>query len=331
VVPAWNKDLKMKSKSLGRFDVLSDVASPLDLSGVDSLSNAFLRLVVEGELTDNDCSDLARLSARYEKVSVVLSFGYAPTSLEFLTRFPRIDEFSLLSSSFVAFDQLQHLPEHLQRLVIGGTKKKLPLGFLARFPVLESLSLTKQLSELEVLQEMGSLASLHLYQMTLPDPFILRSLPKLKHVIVRHGGTSDLSVLGELGAIETVELWKIRGLDDLDWLGDLVNLRKLELGALRNVQRLPSLRRLKQLNYVKLDQMKGINEIAEVAAAKSLAQLHLAGMNHLPVEAYECLASHHALKALTPGYSSKKKTRSVEELLGLPRVIYEPYAHMNEF
>ena len=207
----------------------------------------------------------------------------------------------------------------------------MPLAFLSRFNGLKSLSLSGQRPGVEVLKDLPSLKSLEVYNLTVADPTLLEHLTSLEGIAIQHGSTADLSVLGRLYSIEQVTLWKVKGLEDLNWLSELPELRTLKLGAMGKISGLPTFHDAENLKFIKLEQMKGLACIADLAKAPNLEQLDPLKMSHIPLESFGAFKDHPSLKAVSSGYSSKKKRQAVAELLELPIVTYTPYASLNHF
>ena len=309
---------------LGQTTILQHLQSPLERTSFPRPGTRQLRLIFEGPVSADDAAWLGAYSAAYETTHVVIGHNMPlPLSLDFLSHFPAFSGFTLLSYKFTQFSELEHIPESIQELELGELQSsQLPLDILARFPHLESLSLSGHITGCEAIGELDNLKKLFLYMMTLPDPGLLGSLSALKHLVVMHGGMSDLSVVSSLADIEHIQLWRVRGLDNLDWLAGSSALKILELGALSKVKELPSFQRLTNLEKVHLEQMNGLQCISALKDARNLESVHISQMNQLPMESYESLRGHPSLCELTPGYSSKKKQRMVASLLNLPHVVY---------
>ncbi|MHB1536037.1 MAG: hypothetical protein ACYC1D_15790 [Acidimicrobiales bacterium] len=86
---------------------------------------------------------MAKLLSDYPKVTLRAYGSYDGniSNLEFLRFFPFLRHFAAdaLYHSLSSLDGLRHLPEDLQSLSIGETKKPLPLDDLAKFSRLRRL------------------------------------------------------------------------------------------------------------------------------------------------------------------------------------------------
>ncbi|MFC5455344.1 hypothetical protein [Prosthecobacter fluviatilis] len=316
------------------YDVITDVASPLPPCKLEAPGGELLRLIVKGEVTDCDWQKLAECAARYKNVTIVYSVRQGVRlDLCFLKFFSNIHEVCLHSHWYAkatGLEELDHLPDDLEKLTLSVNNSKLSLGLVKRLKNLKDLQVTGTLADMEVLAGLGKLESLLLNTSTLPDIAILGSLKGLKKISVYHGSNSDLSVLGGLPRLEDVFLWRIRGLSSLDWLAELVPLQQLEIGGQIQVRDIPPLKKQTKLRRVRMDQMKGLTSLSWLAAASGLAEVHLSAMDQLTVDDYRCLVGHPALQRLTSGFKSRKKKLAVAEMTELPDVTY-PQLNLREF
>ncbi|HEX2895337.1 MAG TPA: hypothetical protein VHO29_15160 [Marmoricola sp.] len=234
--------------------------------------------------------------------------------------FPTLRRFSAdaLYNSLTNIDGLDHLPEDAEFIGIGATKKKLSLSGLARFKALQRLYIEGQTKDIEVVGELQNLKSLTLRSVTLPNLALLRPLRQLRALDLKLGGTKDLSLLPEIGKIEYLELWMVKGLSDLSPVGELPSLEYLFLQSLRQVRELPNMAGMSSLTRVWLETMKGLSDMSPLAEAPHLRDLAVVDMSHLQPEDFEPLVGHPALRSLRAGLGSRRKNGAVHELIKLP-------------
>src|SRR5712692_9693696 len=134
------------------------VASPL----TDEMLRPFKAMAgvvqFQSMMTDSDFARLSEWLRAHPHVRL-RAFGGNITNLEFLRFFPTVRRFSAdaVYRSLESLDGLRHLPEDLEALTIGWTKRKLDLGILRRFKELRSLYLEGQTKGIDALSELTSL------------------------------------------------------------------------------------------------------------------------------------------------------------------------------
>jgi internalin A len=149
---------------------------------------------------------------------------------------------------------------------------------------------------MEVIAQLESLEELTLWSVTLPDLSILVPLRRLRSLVLKLGGTSNLALLPELAPLACLELWKIRGLDDLSPVAELESLQYLFLQDLTRVTSLPDMSRMVSLRGVHIQTLKGLTDLTPLLTAPALEELQIFNMTHLPAEAFAPLASHPTLR-----------------------------------
>ena len=301
---------------------IREVASPL----VDGMLEPFVSpsgvVQFRSRLTDEDFLRLADWLRDYPRLEL-RAYGSADgsiTDLEFLRFFPFVRRFSAdaLYHSLTTLDGLRHLPEDLEHLTIGWTKRRLDLAILQRFTTVKRLRLEGQTKGISVLSTLSSLEDLTLRSITLPDLSLLVPLVNLLALHIKLGGIKDLGLLPRIGKLRYLELWLIKGLSDLSSVGRLPQLRYLFLQALRRVEVLPDLSADAELRRVHLETMRGIQDLRPLATAPRLEQLLLADMAHLQPADLRPLIGMRSLKAATLGLGSLRKNAAAKALLGLP-------------
>ena len=148
----------------GKYGVLED--EDIEETDLPCVSITFKVL-----LENSDLSILLKYITRFEYVHITLE-GYESTvwnDLSFLKKFEKIDSFRLYDKTFVAFDELKHLPRDLKFLNLNATKKKLDLKFLIKFQMLDELVIEKQSKNLDTVGKLKNLTSLTIRSITLPS------------------------------------------------------------------------------------------------------------------------------------------------------------------
>lgn len=301
-------------------DGILEVASPLRWHrGLRPPAAGVRTVQIKQPLSDREYRTLAAWLA--DRPAIALrAWGTVP-DLEFLRFFPRLLRFSAdtFYQSPESFDGLRHLRPDLHSLTLGSTHKRLSLGPLEHFQGLRRLFLQKHTRDIDVLRRLPSLRSLTLREITLPDLAVLLPLTGLRSLDLKLGGTRDLSLLPQVGQLEYLELWMVRGLDDLTPLAQVTTLRYVHLEALKRVTALPAdLSGLVQLDSMYLETMKGLSDLTPLMTAPALRQLALVNMTHLQPAQVGVLADHPTLRILIPGLGSDRKKRAVRQLIPLP-------------
>ena len=118
-------------------------------------------------------------------------------------------------------DGLRYLSDDLEELGLGATKRRLDLAPLGRFTRLRRLGLEGHTKNIEVLSVLTYLEDLLLRSITLPNLSLLSPLRHLPRLTVKLGGTRDLGPIAEIGRIEYLEIWMVRGLSDLTPIAEM--------------------------------------------------------------------------------------------------------------
>jgi len=299
-----------------------EVKSPLTDEMLKPFASPYGVVQFSSRLTDEDFGRLADWLREYPGVALRAygSYDGTITDLEFLRFFPFVRHFhaDVLYHSLVTLDGLRHLPEDLEGLTIGWTKRKLDLAILERFTQLKTLYLEGQTKGISVLSKLVSLEDLTLRSITLPDLSSLVGLVNLLALDIKLGGTKELGLLPRIGKLRYLELWMIKGFSDLSPVGRLPHLRYLFLQSLRRVETLPDLRADVELRRAHLEAMRGLTDLRPLKSAPRLEQLVLSDMGHLRLEDLQPLVGLSQLKAATFGLGSLRKSDAAEALFRLP-------------
>jgi hypothetical protein len=185
------------------------------------------------------------------------------------------------------------------------------VGGLAR---LRRLSVNGSWKDVDTIADLAGLERLGIGSVDLES---LRPLTGLRRLECGLGTVHNVSILDEIGRLELVELWRLRGDHDLTSIGRIQTLRYLILGSTRSVTRLPSLAACGDLRWVTLSEMRGITDLQPVADAPNLEVLLLVGMNQLDGRSLEPLVGHPTLRAGIWGFGSKRRNEAAQALLPL--------------
>lgn len=297
-----------------------EVSSPLTEDMLAPLPPECRRIQFSRDLRDNEYIALAQLLEDHPNVTLRAYGGQNNTlrDLEFLRWFPRLRRFAadLLDVNGIA--GLRHLPEDLELLHLGQTRRPISLEPLRQFPGLRRLFLEHHTKDLSAIMQLTKLQSLTLRSITLRDLQLLRPLARLRALDLKLGATHDLTLLPHVGRLEYVELWSVRGLDDLSAISGVETLETLFLQALPRVAALPDMSRLDRLRRIHLESMKGVNDLTPLLTAKALEQVVLLDLPRLSPDHFRPLTRHPSLREATVGLSSRTRTRDAEAVLALP-------------
>ena len=282
-------------------------------------------------LADDEYRRLGAWLRDYPEMTLRVYGSLVIRDLELLRFFPFLERFAADAlHNLQSADGLRHLPDTVEELWLGSTRRPLDLTILERFPKLESLSLERQHKGIEVISGLTSLEELTLRSITLPDLSLLIPLASLRSFAIKLGGTNDLALLPDVGRLRYLELWRIRGLSDVSMLGRLPHLHTVFLQTLNHVTALPDLSDARALRRIHLETMKGIRDLRPVATAPALEELVLGDMPQLRPDDLRPLAGHPTLRAVTAHLGSMRKNAEARELLGLPEVSFESGAWQDD-
>jgi hypothetical protein len=248
-----------------------------------------------------------------------LSLGvHGMADLACLVHLPGLRRLVVTSLRLRSWAGIEHVADSLEHLGMGDTTLRpvsiAPLGGLRR---LRSLGLNGPVRHPETIAVLTEIEDLSLRSITLPDLASLRPMRSLRSLWIGLGGTADLGLLPELAPLESLELWRIRGLHDVGVVGALSTVRTLRLQSMSAVTSLPSLAGATSLRTLTLDTMKGITDLAPIADAPALEELNLIDMPQLEVEALRPLLGHPTLHRGRWGLGSTRKNIAAFELLPL--------------
>jgi hypothetical protein len=307
----------------GLFDpFIRTVRSPLTEEMLRPLDPRCQWVQFSRAMTEADYRTLAQWLDQYPTVTLRAYAEGTGTDLDFLRFFPHIRRFHADYSHnlLVSLEGLNHLPAELTYLGLGQTRKRLSLAPLARFTALRRLYLEGQTKDVDVVGQLCSLTSVTLRSITLPDLSLLLPLTRLRALDLKLGGTNNLALLPQIGALQYLELWMVRGLADLSPVADITTLEYLFLQALKQVTALPSLASCTRLTRIHLETMKGLTDLSPLRTAPALTQLLLIDMPQLQPANLAVLSNHPALRQLSAGLGSRRKNDEVHQLLPLSPV-----------
>jgi hypothetical protein len=295
------------------------VSSPLSAEMLSPLDSRCRTVQFNRAMTDADYRTLADFLLDHPSVCLRAygSYDGSITDLDFLRFFPSLRRFSAdaLYHSLANIEGLGYLPADAVMLGVGRTKKRLSLEPIARFSALRRLHLEGQTKDIDAVSELRSLISLTLRSITLPDLSLLRPLTQLRALDLKLGGIRDLALLPQIGRLEYLEVWMVKGLCDLAPIADVASMEFLLLQSLRQVVALPTLAKLDRLTHVWLETMKGLTDLAPLATAPARRQVAIVDMGHLQPEDLSVLATSRSIQNVRAGLGSRRKNDQVARLL----------------
>jgi internalin A len=269
---------------------------------------------------DTSLARLAEFLTEHPELGLRVFAGYdgSITDLEFLRFFSGVQRVSidLRYHALTSAEGLRYLSDELEELGLGATRRRLDLAPLARFTRLRRLGLEGHTKNIDVLSGITSLEDLTLRSITLPDLSLLSPLRNLRSLAIKLGGTKDLRPISEVGRLEYLEIWMVRGFSDLTPIAGMRHLRSLFLQALTRVSQLPDLRLCHQLERVYIEALKHLVDLRPLREAPSLRHLLLVDMPQLRWENVEVLKDHRTLQGLALGTGSRKRNEEYENRLG---------------
>jgi hypothetical protein len=234
--------------------------------------------------------------------------------LEVLSAFPGLRQLRLHSLNLRSLDGLDATPD-LSALVLGDTLRPVSLRPVGKLAGLRRLAINGTWKDLDSLAALTALERLALGSIDLQ---LLRPLVNLRRFESGLGTVRSLELLPEIGRLELVELYRLRGPHDLTPLGRIPTLRYLVLASTRSITSLPSFAECPDLRWIALDEMRGITDLRPIAAAPNLEVLLLIGMRQLTAEALRPLVGHPTLRAGIWGFGSDRRNIAAQDLLPLP-------------
>jgi hypothetical protein len=299
------------------YPFIREVKSPITEDQLRPLDSRCEVVQFSSPLTDSDFIKLAGFLKGYPGIPLRIYGHYQHSpDLDFLRHFPSLKGFQADVFETANWEGLACLPDSLEFLALGATRRKFSLTHIARFNGLKELFLEGHSKDVAVLSEFAGLVYLTLRSISLADLSLLRPLRNLRSLALKLGGTSNLALLAELRCLRYLELWMVRGLSDVSAVAELPELRYLFLQDLKNVTALPSFRSLRELRRCHIENLKGLSDITPIAEAPNLEELVLVSMRHIPVENFTCFRTHPTLKAATVGLGSQRRNKEVASLLG---------------
>jgi hypothetical protein len=303
------------------YPFIREVHSPITENQLRPLDPRCRVVQFSSPLSENDFRKLSDFLKMFPAVPLRIYGHYSEAAdLAFLSHFPFLKGFQVDLYQLTDLKDLAFLPDSLEFLGLGQTKRRLSLKPLARFKNLKDLFLEGHTKDFSVISELTDLISLSLRSVSLANLSPLLPLHRLRSLALRLGGTRDLSLLPKLSALRYLELWMVKGLADIRPVEQLRELRCLFLQDLKNVTELPSFAQLSNLQRCHIENLKGLHDLSAIASAKNLCELVVVSMSQIPVSGFECFRNHPTLQAASVGLGSMRRNAEVARLLGVPPV-----------
>jgi hypothetical protein len=266
--------------------------------------------------TDSDFEAAAEYLKDHPRIIFRVFDRQTTDNLEYLRFFKNHRRFWIDLYLLQDVSGVRHLADGLESLFLGATKATIDLSFLQRFGEIKELHLEHHRKNIKVLSGLTNLEYLSLRSITLDDLSILLPLHKLLELEIRLGGTKNLDLLGEIGKIRYLHLWKILGLSDISPIGRVATLQNLFLQALPRVTKLPELSFCKLLRRIVLYQMNGISDLEALSRVASLRELAILSMAQLSAQSFSPLSALTLLDRVDIWLRNKKKHGDIFRILG---------------
>lgn len=283
--------------------------APQELRPLDPQESG-IRIVWEPD--DEMWPELARMLEGRPDARLAIERG---EDLECLRWFPGLRRLDAVSLRLRSIEGLRHVAAGLQDLRLGDTLSRASLRPLEQLHDLRRLAIQGSWLDVDTVGRLLQLERLGIGTIDLRSLLPLRSLRRFTSGL---GTVRSLELLPEVGRLELVELYRLRGAHDLTSLAGVSTLRYLLLESTRSITALPSLAGNRELGWVSLDGMRGITDLRPVADAPALEVLLLVSMGHLTVDDLSPLVGHPTLRAGIWGLGSDRKNAAAQALLPLP-------------
>jgi hypothetical protein len=232
--------------------------------------------------------------------------------LEMLRFFPGLRLLDAKSLTLRTLDGLRHVAGTLERLSIGDTVARVSLRPLEQLRGLQALDVNGPWSDLDSIGRLTGLRELGAGSIDLE---LLRPLERLERLHGGLGTVTSLELLPEIGRLELIELFRLRGPHDLSSLARMPHLRWLVLESTTSITALPSFRERPSLRWVQLDRMKGIRDLRPIADAPCLEVLVLLELAQLGPEDLRPFVGHPTLRIVHYGFGSTRKNDAARAVL----------------
>ena len=202
-------------KSVDDYPFFRDVKSPLSDHQLRPLDPRCGRVQFSTPLKERDFEKLARFLRAYPAIPLRIYGHYEHVpDLEFLQHFPFLKGFQADALDLKDWDGLKYLPESLESLVLGSTRRTFSLDPIARFARLKRLYIDGHSQGLTVLSGLRHLEYLELRSVAVANLALLTPLKSLKGLAIKLGGTKDLHHLPKLPSLRLLggveSSWAVR-------------------------------------------------------------------------------------------------------------------------
>lgn len=273
---------------------------------------------VDAVVSDDVHQRIARLLAARPDARLEILAG---EDLEMLRWYPRLRALGAHSLRLRSIEGLGHVASTLERLSLGDTLRPVSLRPIGQVTGLHRLGISGTWRDPATISGLTALERLGIGAI---DVEMLLPLRELRRFASGLGTVQHLERLPEVGALELVELYRLRGPHDLSALARIPTLRYLLLASTRSITSLPSFADSPELRWVALDEMRGITDLRPIADAPNLETLLLIGMPQLQAEDLRPLVGHPSLRAGIWGLGSMRRNAAAQDLLPLPPSGAEP-------
>ncbi len=255
---------------------------------------------------------IARLIETRPNVELSMEAG---GDLESLRWYPGLRRLAARSRRLRSLDGLRHVADSIERLSLGDTLNKPSLRPLSQLGELRRLGVSGTWKDPDTLSMLAGLERLGIGSIDLE---LLRPLTQLKRLESGLGTVRSMEILPEIGRLELVEMYRLRGTHDLAPLARVPTLRYLMLESTHSITALPSFADCPALRWVALDEMRGITDLRPIAAAPNLEVLLLIGMRQLDADSVRPFLDHPCLRVGIWGFGSDRRNFAAQDLVPLP-------------
>jgi len=220
------------------------------------------------------------------------------SDLSFLRSVPPLRALHVEVDGLKSLRGIEATAQSLESLVLGATRASLDLAPLNDLTRLSRFYVEGHDQVLSVLPSLGSLRSLTLRSIVLRSLEPVTCLSALEALDLKLGVVPQLDRLTELGSLQYLEVWSVRGLDTLSGLEGMASVEEVYLQGISGISSLAPLADVASLTRLTLKNMVGIHLLDDVVRIPHLSDLVLEEMPHLGVAEYVKLRSAPALERL---------------------------------
>jgi hypothetical protein len=178
------------------YPFIREVHSPISEKQLRPLDPRCEVVQFSSPLTESDLIKLSRFLVSYRDVPLRIYGHYGQTvDLSFLRHFPFLRGFQVNVYELTGLDGLEFLPDDLEFLALGQTKRRLSSKSLARFKKLKDVYIEGHTKDFSIISELTEIVYLTLRSISLVDLTPLLPLQRLRSLGLKLGGTKNLCII----------------------------------------------------------------------------------------------------------------------------------------